>query len=66
MNHLRKALNETTHSPQFIQNYPRKGYVWICPAVMASESNSKNRLLQWWLPFARHQGTDRAILKSSF
>jgi len=48
MNHLRKALGESSEDPQFIQNYPRKGYVWMCP-VDRFESRKPRRNRAMWL-----------------
>ena len=52
MNHLRKALGENAEAPQFIQNFPRKGYVWICPVTRAPSRKARKTRAMWLLGLA--------------
>lgn len=50
MNHLRKALGESSDEPRFIKNYPRKGYVWICPIQTVPIEANQFKRPHWPLP----------------
>lgn len=48
MNQLRKALEEDPQEPHFLQNFPRKGYVWLCPVEKMPPA--KPMAKRYWRP----------------